>query len=117
MKPMFVVILFFVALLTDGGAMASDRAWPPTWSSQHCKCIKNVNGVCMTLSRRGMPRFSRGSGTQNQFLPNSVEDCLPGSTLTTGTDQQTEKELAHCYVDWNRLKQLNPQWSDRNWTP
>lgn len=85
--------------------------------TQACKCIKNVNGVCVTLSRRGMPRFSRGSGTQFQFLPTCVDDCLPGSTLTTGPDAQTKKELARCYVDWKRLQRINPQWRDPNWTP
>ena len=83
----------------------------------NCKCIKNGDGVCMTLSRRGMPRYSRGSGTQNQFLPSCVDDCLPGSSLTYGPDAQTRKELAQCYVDWNRLERLNPQWKDPNWSP
>jgi hypothetical protein len=91
--------------------------WPPSWSSPVCSCIRNVNGACMTLSRRGMPRYSRGSGTQNQFLPTCVDDCLPGSTLTSGPDPQTQRELRQCYVDWKRLKRLNPQWNDPNWSP
>jgi hypothetical protein len=110
--------LFAVALLAlIAPAMGYDHSWLPTWSSPNCKCIKNANGVCMTLSRRGMPAYSRGDGTQFQFLPTCVDDCLPGSTLTNGPDVQTEKELARCYVNWDRLKRLNPQWSDPNWTP
>ncbi len=105
-----------VMILAAASSFAIDPNWPPTWSSPTCKCIKNDNGVCMTLSRRGMPRYSRGSGTQNQYLPTCVSDCLPGRTELT-MDPQTKKELAMCYVDWPRLKRLNPQWSDPNWSP
>src|SRR5271155_4247739 len=111
------IAVFSVLMLMFGNANAIDPNWPPAWSSPQCKCIKNADGICMTLSRRGIPRFSRGAGTQNQFLPNCVEDCLPGSTLTDGPDLQTKKELAECWVDWGRLKRINPQWGDPNWTP
>lgn len=90
--------------------------WPYGWSSPTCKCIENANGVCMTLSR-SRPYYSRGLGTQNQFLPTCVDNCLPGWSEVNGTDAQTEKELAACSVDWERLKRANPQWSDPNWRP
>lgn len=85
------------------------------WSTPTCKCIKNGDGKCMGISRQG-PRYTRGSGTQFQFLPTCTNDCLPGFT-TWSSDEQTQKEISRCYVDWDRLKRLNPQWSDPNWTP
>lgn len=109
--------MLIVAVCFPLSANAWDQKWPPWNSSPSCKCIKNANGVCMTLSRRGMPEYSRGSGTQVQFLPTCVDNCLPGSTLTDGPDPETVKELDRCYVDWKRLERLNPQWHDPNWTP
>lgn len=70
----------------------------------------------MGISKQGV-RYTRGSGTQFQFLPTCVDDCKPGYTTGWYVDEQTQKELAHCYVDWDRLKHDNPQWSDPNWTP
>lgn len=86
------------------------------WSSPICKCIKNEKGECMTLSRR-RPYWSRGSGTQNQFIPTCKDDCLPGWSEINGYSEQTKKELGKCYVDWKRLRRENPQWADPNWTP
>lgn len=90
------------------------------WSTPTCKCIKNVNGVCMSFSRTG-PQFTRGSGTQNQFLPTCVDNCLPGwadyETDSYHPRTDTLKEMEKCYIDWKRLIKLNPQWSDPNWTP
>ena len=83
---------------------------------QACKCIKNADGKCMELAWYPNP-YSRGSGTQFSYLPTCVRECRPGSSLTNGPDEQTRKELALCYVDWERLKARNPQWSDPNWTP
>jgi hypothetical protein len=99
-----------------------DPAWPPSWSSPTCKCIKNEDGKCMTLSRRGMPAYSRGLGINFQFLPNCVSDCMPGyiNGFGVGADdvnEQTRMEISHCYVDWKRLRKANPQWSDPNWRP
>lgn len=109
--------LFSMAfLLMVAETMASD----PTWSTPKCKCIKNENGACMSFSKHG-PRYSRGSGTQFQFLPTCVDDCLPGyvayETATFHPRTDTLKEMDHCYIDWRRLRKLNPQWSDPNWTP
>jgi hypothetical protein len=123
-----IIMLFFVSIafaqspdkfLPDLGGSKTESVWGP--STSQCKCIKNENGECMNMSRRGMPRYSRGSGTQNQFLPNCVENCLPGyadyETATYHPRTDTLKEMQHCYIDWKRLERLNPQWRDPNWTP
>jgi hypothetical protein len=90
------------------------------WSTPQCKCIKNENGECMGISTRG-PRYTRGSGTQNQFLPSCVDDCLPGwadwETASYHPRTDTLKEMQKCYIDWKRLRKLNSQWSDPNWSP
>jgi hypothetical protein len=90
------------------------------WSTPQCKCIKNEKGQCMGISTRP-PRYTRGSGTQFQFLPTCVDDCLPGwadfETEEYHPRTDTMKEMDKCYIDWKRLRKLNPQWSDPNWTP
>lgn len=104
------LILMAVVFAAIAASARSEDILKQTNKERGCECIKNIDGACMSLSHRGLPSYDRGMGIDDQYSPHCTSNCMPGYVPVLGYDEQTKRELAACYVDWDRLYRLNPQW-------
>lgn len=92
---------FVAAMLLVVGSFAQSSSA----AERECQCLKNIDGVCMTLGK-GIPYWGPHVDYSDggHFGPHCVTGCYPGFVNVYGIDKTTLEEIKNCHIDWQRLR-------------